>query len=82
MLIQPLRSGNESLTPYSLLLEDVRVGSNSFAQLCYSYVKREGNKVTHSLARFAVNVSNFLVWMEDVPLQFLSVLQVDLAGFS
>ena len=41
VLIQPLRSGNESLTHYGLLLEDVRVCSNSFTQLRYSYVKRE-----------------------------------------
>ena len=76
VLIQPLRSGNESLTPYGLLLEDVWVCSNSFTQFRYFYVKRESNKVTHSRARFAINVLDFLMWIKDVPPQFLSVLQL------
>lgn len=60
MLIQPLRSGNENLTPYGLLLEDVRVGSNSFTHLCYSYIKREGNKVLTVWLDLLLMFQNFL----------------------
>ena len=48
------------------------VMTRCFSKLHYSHVKREGNMVTHVLARFAITVSNYSVWMEDVPLQFHS----------
>ena len=38
-----------------------------FSKLHYSHVKREGNMVAHVLAHFALNVSDYSVWMEDVP---------------
>ena len=82
LLISALRGGTKNLSPYGILLEDVWVCSTLFTQLCYSYVKREDNKIAHNLARFAVNIPGFFVWMNDVPLQFISVLQTDLAGFS
>ena len=56
--------------------------SNSFTQLRYFHVKREYNKVAHSLIIFVVNVPNFLVWKKDVPSQFIFVLQANLAYFS
>ena len=65
-----------------LLIEDIRRCSTLFNQLCYFHVKRKCNKVIHSLARYAVHISNFLVWIEDVPPQILSIVQADLASFS
>ena len=69
VLIQYLQSGVEFLSPYGLLLEDVRLVANSFNQLRYSQVKRESNKVAHNLTRFATNVADFLVWIKDVSLR-------------
>ena len=37
--------------------------------------------VARSLTRYAKNVSNYVVWMEDAPSQTLNVIQADLAGF-
>ena len=53
-----------------------------FYQLRYSHVKREGNRVANSLARYAAHILYLVVWMEDVPPQCFPVIQVDLAGFS
>ena len=53
-----------------------------FIQLLYSHVKREGNKVAHKLARHALCISDFSLWMEDVPSLLLSVVLNDIAGFS
>ena len=43
-----------------------------FRKLHYSHVKRKGNMVTHVLAHFAFNVSDYSAWMEDVLSQFYS----------
>ena len=56
--------------------------SQRFDQLLYSHTKREGNHVAHSLAKYAIRIPDFLVWMEDIPPQLHSVLQADLEGFS
>ena len=46
----------------------------------YSHVKKEGNMVAHSLARYALIISNFVVWMKDVPSPFLLIVLSDIAG--
>ena len=43
------------------------------------HVKREGNKATHNIVRHARHVSEFSVWMEDVPPHLFAVIQVDSA---
>ena len=77
-VISGLREDGLVLVPYGLLLEDVRILSQHFDELRYSHTKREGNCLAHSLARYAVGIPDFLVWMEDVPSQFYSVFQTDL----
>ena len=65
----------------TLILQDVNFISASFTQLCYSHVRREGNMVTHNLVRYARNVSNFVVWMEDAPPHIYNVAQANFANF-
>ncbi|KAL0007691.1 hypothetical protein SO802_009193 [Lithocarpus litseifolius] len=52
-LIQALKSEERSLSPMGLLIEDVKVFANNFVRLLYSHIKRNGNRVAHSLARNA-----------------------------
>jgi len=67
------------LACYGPLIADVKVCcSAGFFQLRYSLVKREDNKVAQSLTRCARFVLDFIVWLEDIPQQFVSVYQVDL----
>ena len=71
---------SKSLACYGPLIVDVKVCcSVGFFQLHYSHVKREDNKMAHSFARCARFVLDFIVWLEDIPPQFVSVYQVDLA---
>ena len=56
------------------------VMARCFSKLHYSHVKREGNIVVHVLARFALNVSNYSVWFEDVPPQFHSCVFANFDG--
>ena len=56
------------------------VMARCFSKLHYSHVKREGNIVVHVLARFALNVSDYSVWFEDVPPQFHSCVFANFDG--
>ena len=80
VIIKALREEEQFLSPIGLLLEDVRMLSLSFQKLLYSHTKREGNSVTHNLARYTNSIPDFLVWMEDIPQCIQSFIQVDLAS--
>ncbi|KAF8399913.1 hypothetical protein HHK36_015783 [Tetracentron sinense] len=47
--------------------EDVKVLMCHFKECTFSFVKRDGNKVTHSLAQYARNVTDFTGWLEESP---------------
>ena len=63
-------------------MEDIKFHASFFVQLLYSHVKRAGNKVAHKLARHALCILDFSMWMEDVPPPLLPVVLDDIAGFS
>lgn len=67
VLIRALQEEACSLAPFGVLIKDVKDLSHSFDHLLYSHTKREGNVIAHSLARYAIGTSDFLVWMEDNP---------------
>ena len=62
------------------LINDAKHYSYLFGKLLYSHVTRDYNSVAHSLAKHALNIQDFLLWMEETPTQVFHVLQVDLAG--
>ncbi|XP_065635520.1 uncharacterized protein LOC136070080 [Quercus suber] len=82
ILMSALRREDHDLSVSGLLVEDVQLLAGSFSKLLYSHTRRDVNKLAHNLARFAVNISSFLVWMESVPSHFNDIYQADLAGFS
>ena len=82
VLATALINNSTNLSTNGLLMEDIRFNASFFNQLLYSHVKKEGNKVAHKLVRHALYISDFLVWMEDVPPLISSVVQDDIAGFS
>ena len=65
-LIQALKSEERNLSPTGLLIKDVKLFANNYVSLLYSHIKRNGNSVAHSLAKNALCIPNFQVWMEDV----------------
>nr|POE45734.1 hypothetical protein CFP56_46506 [Quercus suber] len=74
-----LRKAMEIFTRDGLLFEDIRFSSTLFTKLHYSHTKRERNTVAYSLEKCDLHVSDVVVWMEDVPLNVVSVLQANLA---
>ena len=81
-IIKALSNDQRSLSSFGPLIDDAKFSSVNFDQLRYSHVKRECNFAAHSLAKFASNILDFQVWMEDVLPQLSSLIQVDLAEFS
>ena len=61
-----LQQGKAILTLDGLLMEDVCIYFRFFNQLHYSHFKKEGNKVVHGLAWYALYILDFIVWMENV----------------
>ena len=55
------------------------LSTTPFEKLLYFHVTRDCNSVAHSLAKHALNIQDFLVWMEETPSQVFHVLQADLA---
>ncbi|KAL0016646.1 hypothetical protein SO802_003715 [Lithocarpus litseifolius] len=79
-VIKGLKEEERLLIPLGLLIEDAKKLSHCFVELCYSHTKRECNSLAHNLARYAVCIPDFLVWMKEVPSQFQNVLQADSVG--
>ena len=61
-------------------IDDSKVLANDFVQLQFSHARRDCNRLAHSLARYAIDIPDFLVWMDNIPPQFMVVLQADLAN--
>lgn len=62
----------------------VKFFSGLFSELLYSHTRRDDNRVAHGLglAKFAMNLSECNVWMEDVPSHIQPFVQADKATFS
>ena len=76
-LIQALKAQEQNLLPWGLLVEDVKEYGKKFRRVSYSHVKRNGNSVAHNLAKYALCIPDFQVWMEDVPSHIVQFLQLD-----
>ena len=82
VVMMALKSKTFVLAPFGLLMQDSLTLSTGFSKFSYSHTKREGNTFAHNLAKLAVNFTNCVISMEDVPSDVLSSYQADLAGIS
>ncbi|XP_075645389.1 uncharacterized protein LOC142616414 [Castanea sativa] len=82
VLVNALCYDTTLLSSNGLLMEDIRLQARFFNQLHYSHVQREDNKVAHKLVRYALCISNFVVWIENVPPPIFPIVLADIAGFS
>ena len=86
-----LNADSQSLESFGLLSRDVKCFASLFHCIRFSHVRREGllyshikrndNGVAHSLAKNALCIPDFQVWMEDVPSHIGSILQLDVVEF-
>ncbi|XP_023892982.1 uncharacterized protein LOC112004977 [Quercus suber] len=74
LVMKALTDPESSMSSIDPFINDAKHFSNSFDKLLYSHVTRDCNNFAHSLARHAINIPDFLVWMEKVPPQFSQVV--------
>ena len=67
LIMNSLKAGGDIIASVQLLVQDAIIFSNSYTKLLYSHCRRDDNKLAHSLARYSTNVSDYVVWMEEVP---------------
>ena len=59
------QDAEQSFATFGNLIEEIKLHADSFLNCNFSYVKRKGNSVAHSLARHAKHVSGLFVWREE-----------------
>ena len=80
--IESLKGDDESLADIGHLIEEAKQYGRQFNVIQYRHVKRECNKASHNIARHARHVSEFSVWMEDVPPHLFAVIQANSASIN
>ena len=66
---------------FNLLIRDAQVFANRLSWVKFQHVSRDGNNVAYNLARHARHVTDFSVWMEDVPFHCFDVYQAEFPVF-
>ena len=76
-ILKELNNPEKSLALHGHLIEDVKVLTPFFNCCSFVHVRRQGNRVAHALARWAINSPSLTIWMEDVPLDISNVVQAN-----
>ncbi|KAL0000730.1 hypothetical protein SO802_014511 [Lithocarpus litseifolius] len=76
LVIKTLCSEERSLASFGHILESAKALTEANC-ISFSRVRRIGNSVAHNLAKHARYVSNYTVWMKDVPPHLYYVLEAD-----
>uniref|UniRef100_A0A7N2LNL5 RNase H type-1 domain-containing protein n=1 Tax=Quercus lobata TaxID=97700 RepID=A0A7N2LNL5_QUELO len=78
-VVQALNGHGRCLTMFGHVVEETRRLGSCLEFCSFHHVKREGNKLAHSLARRAVLFVDMDVWVEELPEDLDVVFQGDLA---
>ena len=65
--INAIKSDRGNLSRLGHVIEDIQVLISGLRWAEVRWVKRSANLVAHSLARYAKNISNDVIWLEDDP---------------
>ncbi|XP_021728488.1 uncharacterized protein LOC110695581 [Chenopodium quinoa] len=77
-LFHNLRKGSVDQTAFGLIIKDILLLASSCHVCTYAFVKREGNKVTHSLAKLSCNFNSVRVWLEEYPSEIHDIVMAAL----
>ena len=62
VIVKALRNKDNGLLSFAPLINDVSLFSSLYSELSYSHIRRDGNKVAHSLAKLTLITPNCTVW--------------------
>ena len=79
-MFKALKNRGRSLAQHGHLRNDILFLSSFFTTFFVSWVRRQCNKLAHSLARKAKGLPIMIVWMGDIPPDLVLVFQADLSG--
>ena len=74
MVIKALKNEEESSATFGHLISATRPTIDAFYDISFSHTPRQGNIIAHNLARHIRHVSDYLLWMEDIPPHLQNVL--------
>ena len=78
VLMKTLNARGNTLAHYGNLIADILVLTSHFSKVQFSFVRRQCNRLAHSLARRASIIQRMSVWMEEVPPDLIPVSLADL----
>lgn len=73
---------NEATPSVQNVVKGILQSAQGFRTFAFSHTKRLGNAPAHTLAQHAVNVEDFLVWLEECPSCTLHACMQDVRAFS
>ena len=76
-VIKAISSARDNGSRLGHIYEDIRCLAASLRDWSTSWVRRNANTVAHSLAQFAREIENEIVWLEDLPPPALEALYSD-----
>ena len=76
-IVKALSQSKTHYTFYGHIINDIKFASQLLVSVKFMHVKRDGNKVAHSLARRARCNQPFQVWLESVPPDIVQTLYSD-----
>ncbi|KAK9677866.1 hypothetical protein RND81_11G172600 [Saponaria officinalis] len=77
LVVQALKDGGSGLSCFSLIIDDILNLCNFFDEYSWSYVRRDGNKVAHELARLQPWEIGRRMWLSRVPESIIHLVTVD-----
>ncbi|XP_050248699.1 uncharacterized protein LOC126695948 [Quercus robur] len=78
VLVKTLKDGRNTLAHYDNLIADILFLTSHFSRVQFSFVRRQCNRLAHSLARRASIIQQMSIWMEEVPSDLIPVFLADL----
>jgi ribonuclease HI len=76
-IVKALSQSESHYTFYGHIINDIKFASQLLVSVKFMHVKRDGNKVAHSLARRARGNQPFQVWLESVSPDIVQTLYSD-----
>ncbi|XP_071939813.1 uncharacterized protein [Coffea arabica] len=81
-IVDQIRDGKLNDHLAGAVLFDIMALSKDFSSCLFSFVKREGNNVSHQLAKFALKLVSEIAWKESFPSWLSSIAKMDVGAFA